>query len=274
MVAGVLTSAQIYQQRFVVLGASNIRRARLPLAKIFLENFSGPVDVVLVGGHGRSFVKTSRVLGWQLPAVCDSKWREQILRYPAGRSHAIVTDVGNDLFYRRSIPEILGSVELSIHRIGSIDRGVVVGPPMERLRYLRPSQFQFLRSLFFPRSSVTFSDALRGAEELATGLEQIAKSLGFSYIQPGVEWYGWDPIHIRWTKRETFWRTIIGDHFPGSLFDVKNGSRSDSTATRLGLKENIQLVLSRSHTQRWFSIERGARQPWLTRSDGSTVSFY
>lgn len=265
---------QSFPNRMIVLGASNVRRARVPLAKIFLQCFPAPVDLVFACGHGRSFVKTSRVLGWQLPGLIDAAWYERLRQYPAQRTFAMITDVGNDLFYRRTPEEILSSVERCIYRLGTIDHGVLIGPPMDRLRQLRPSEFAKLRSMFFPRSSLQLSEAMQGAERIAEGLEAIAANLGFSHVKPDLQWYGWDPIHVRWRQRFSFWANIVADYLPMLGWD-RNTRRNEGRETvRWNASDLLSMCLARSYNQRWLLFDRSAPQPWRVRPDGTSVSFF
>ncbi len=75
--------------RLLVLGASNVRRSLYPILEIARRSFPGPLDFLIVAGHGRSYGAPNRVFGWSLPGISNSEWTQHWHRAdtrPASRS--------------------------------------------------------------------------------------------------------------------------------------------------------------------------------------------
>jgi hypothetical protein len=101
---------------------------------------------------------------------------------------------------------------------------------------------------------------LQRARELDERVHTLAEKCGSAIVTPPLEWYSFDPIHIRWTRRTRVWGDILsqwpGFHRPERL-----------TAKALPL-------LGRFPEQmRLFGRERRTQQPVIVRDD-VTVSLY
>ena len=246
--------------RFVLLGASNARRALPTIFHLARRALGGPVEAFAAVGHGRSYGLRSSVLGRELPSILEcGLWKAlgDSARPPA---LSLVTDVGNDILYRAPVPEILDWVSRCLDRLSGPDsRIILTGLPIESLRRLDRARYHFFRTILFPRSRVTIEEMARAAGELSLGLSKLREQKGveLAMLEPG--WYGFDPIHIRFRQIPEAWASI----FATPLSPL---TRAERIGLRLRLSPPEQFSL--------FGFERSRKQPAFESPDGSSVSLF
>lgn len=216
-------------------------------------------------GNGRSYGWSTSILGRRLRSILDcGLWRSWADRTDLPTA-AVVTDVGNDVMYGATVDEILGWVETVFVRLKkrSVET-VVTGLPLERLRRLRPRQFYFLRSVLFPGNRMTFAEALRLSEAVDMGLREHAAQHGATFVEPQLQWYGWDPIHVRRATWGSAWSTILTSLKP------------PTTATSVGIAPWSWLASQfwRPEERRLFGFAQRRAQPSIHFGDGSRLSIF
>ena len=263
-----------FESLVVVLGASNIRRSLVPLTRTLLKKITRPANIVFACGHGRSFGQYNNVLGWSLPGLRDALWSEHCRHIASVNRYVILADVGNDIFYEHSAEEIVCWVQDCLEAIPNCTSGVIMGLPIARIESLRPVWFEVMRRMFYPSSRVSRLTALKRAEELHHALQNIAFSRGFSWVEPSLDWYDWDPIHIRRSAMTTAWDSIVDAmlHIKKSPPELSVDQFSNRFAMTWRMKRRLKRA--RALQQKWLGIDRGIGQPWMTLDDGSTLSFY
>jgi hypothetical protein len=198
-------------RRAVLLGASNLTLG-FPLVVNELRSKGEPLEILAAHGHGRSYGRWSRVLFRGLPGITESGlWRElESGCSPATRTWALVTDVGNDLLYHSPVDEITSWVETCLQRLAAHNADIILTlPPLAALEQLSPWRFQLLRSLIFPASRLQWAELQTQARELDRQLRILGDRFAARVVEPVGAWYGFDPIHIRWTQRAHVWREIF-----------------------------------------------------------------
>lgn len=252
-------------RRLVLLGASNLSRGLPTLLATARRAWSEPLDVIAAAGRGRSYGLTSALLGRELtgllPSALWQAWHER----PDLPTSALVTDVGNDVMYGVPVDEILTWVEETLRRLG--ERGastVVTALPMERLRRLNPRTYRALRTLLFPRNRDDFASALERAEAVDAGVRRLAKVYGAALVDPSLDWYGFDPIHIRRRRWSAAWRTIVA------------AWRPPQAPPDVGVApwSWIAAQLWRPAERRLFGMQQRRAQPCVTFTDGTRVSLF
>ncbi len=172
-----------------MLGASNVRRSLYPILEIARRSFPGPLDFLIVAGHGRSYGAPNRVLGGVYPNFefgVDSTLAS--CRYTA--RFAIITDVGNDLLFGNDPSMLCHWVQSCVDEVSIADRIVVTGLPIERARGVGALQFSIFRKIFFPRSRVTFEEILEGAKYVDEHLRSSSNSAhahGLNHLPSGMD---------------------------------------------------------------------------------------
>jgi hypothetical protein len=237
--------------RIIALGASNLTRG-LPTLVSAARAGGGPdVEILAALGLGRSYGMASRVLARTLPGILDSGLWSALADRPPVPTRALVTDVGNDILYGASPPQILAWVAESLDRLRRVtDDIVVAGLPLDAIRALTPGRFLAFRTILFHRCRLTFPQALDASEQVAEGLAALAAARGARFVALRPEWYGLDPVHVRPRQWRAAWLEILGAH--------------GTAGAAPSLAETVRLHALRPERQWLFGIEgvkaqRGAR---------------
>ncbi|MBA3314084.1 MAG: hypothetical protein M3552_20075 [Planctomycetota bacterium] len=247
----------------ILLGASNVTLGFGVLTRLIRHGFAGPLDVRAALGHGRSYGAWSTVVARSLPPIATCGLWESLQTPTPVRTYALLTDVGNDLMYGFSPEQIAGWVATCLDRLCELDAKIVVTRlPIARVEQLGSFRYHATRMSFFPRHQpISWSEMLRRARELDDRTHEAAVKCGASVLTPPIEWYGFDPIHIRWTRRASAWDEVLS-----KWSDYQRSSR--------GLPSQGLPLLGRfPERMRLFGRERETTQPVATRGD-MTLSLY
>jgi hypothetical protein len=251
-------------RRAVVLGASNVYRNLGMVALTAREAWGAPQELLIAAGHGRSYGMWNWVLGYSVPGILQCALWERLAEREAPTA-ALLTDVGNDLLYGASPEQILMWVEECLGRLRPIAERITIAQlPIERVQALKASQFALFRRVLFPRSELKFEEAMEGANCLHAGIEALAKKFSASLVAPRLDWYGLDPIHVRYRDASRAWHALLSPWSDTPQHVIARGSLIDW----------YRLRSRRTHVQRFFARERRTEQPALVLRDGSSVSLY
>jgi hypothetical protein len=251
-------------RRAVILGASNVYRNLGMVALTARAAWGAPQELLIAAGHGRSYGMWNWVLGYSVPGILQCALWERLSEREAPTA-ALLTDVGNDLLYGVAPSEILSWVEECLARLRPIcERITIAQLPIERVQALKASHFALFRRVLFPRSELTFADAIAGATCLNDGIAALAKKFSASLVAPKLEWYGIDPIHVRTRDASRAWHALLAPWSDAPQQVLARGSLIDW----------YRLRSRRTHVQRFLSRERRTEQPALVLRDGSSVSLY
>lgn len=195
--------------RAVLLGASNLTLAWPRIMRLLQTRFAGPLDVFTAQGLGRSYVCNRSSFGVrQLPGILFSElWKALPAadQQPAA-TVGLLTDFGNDLLFGRRPEEIVQGAETVVQRLREQFPEihlVVARPPLQPVQKLGASRYLISRTLLFPSCRLTLHDIKTMTQELDAGLCQLAQNHQLPLFQPQPEWYGIDPIHLRYRFQET-----------------------------------------------------------------------
>lgn len=197
-------------RRVVLLGASNLTRGISTVVETACGQWGRPLDVLAALGHGRSYGGPSTVLGRTLPGIVECGLWTALAERPRLPTSALVTDIGNDLFYGATPNEIAGWVETCLERLAAVAESIVMTRmPVCNLKRVRPWQYAVLRRLLFPSCRLSLEELSELAWQLDKLLAEVAARRGCRVIEPCSEWYGFDPIHIRLAHWSTAWRQVL-----------------------------------------------------------------
>jgi hypothetical protein len=252
-------------RRAIVLGASNVMRNLPTVIATARATWGAPLDLLVACGHGRSYGWWNRMLGYSLPGiVACGLWEALDAREPAP-TVALVTDVGNDLFYGATPDMIVEWVERCVERLRPrCEQIVLTELPLAPVRRMKPSHYYFLRRVMFPACKLTYDETLAHAHCLNEKIVALAKNFSLAVCAPELAWYGLDPIHIRRKHALVAWPTILRAWSAAEL----------AAAPRASLREAFTARASRVHRQRFWSREFHRVQPAARFADGSTLSLY
>ncbi|HEX5443564.1 MAG TPA: hypothetical protein VFW87_07035, partial [Pirellulales bacterium] len=121
-----LDENRLPQRRVVLLGASNVTRGISTVVETACRVWGRPLDLLAAIGHGRSYGMKSTVLVRTLPGILDCGLWPALAERPPAHTAALVTDVGNDLFYGADPPQIAGWIEACVDRLAKLDAAVVM----------------------------------------------------------------------------------------------------------------------------------------------------
>ncbi len=197
-------------QTVVVLGASNVSLGWRALAQSVLTRRTGRVHLLTAHGMGRSYIAQSR-FGWRsAPGILESRlWQTLNEGSVQPPSAALMTDLGNDLVYGRSVAEILDAAKEVISRLRQSSPGcpvVVTRPPLESVESLSALRYQFFRTVIFPFCKLSLQQAIQGTRELDQGIQALQN---VNTVAPQREWFGLDPIHIRRSCRPSAFESFL-----------------------------------------------------------------
>jgi hypothetical protein len=204
------------RQRVILLGASNLTYCFPLIIESLRCTFSGPLDIFATHGHGRSYGMQSRILHRSLPGIlnCDLWQQFENEEKPTGQTFALVTDVGNDLLYGADVETIQEWVETCFQRLTQENARIIfVALPMQSLRRLSRWRYYAARSFFFPSSRISYEEIIDRVTRLNDGLIQLGQRFNAAIVEPEGDWYGFDPIHIRNSRRRVAWRTVFSHWF-------------------------------------------------------------
>jgi hypothetical protein len=260
------TGASQHTTRVVLLGASNLTRGISTVVRLAQMAFGGPLDLLAALGHGRSYGMTSRVLFRELPGIESCGLWQALSDRPPLPTAALLTDVGNDIFYGASLDEITGWVELALDRL-ALQRARIIMTllPDDNAASISEWRFRLMRRMMFNRCRLGLNEVKDLIAALNQRLQAIAVRRSIHVVAQRANWYGFDPLHIRMRHWPRAWSEILDTWQNDSQ---KTFSPETSLSRWLYLRSLAPLertVLRRVHR---------AEQPSGRLSDGSAVSYY
>jgi hypothetical protein len=252
-------------RRVVLLGASNVTRSMSTIVETAELVWGRPLDLLAACGHGRSYGRTSCVFGRSLPGILECGLWDELSRRSALPTAALVTDIGNDILYGAGVAQIEAWVEQSLIRLRAVcERIVITELPLARVASVTPWQYNLFRALLFPGSRVTWADALHRVRELNARVIELARQQRGVLCAPRLQWYGWDPIHVRRAAWPEAW---------GEILSGWNEQGAAQRARGSWLRW-WQLRRQRPLVRRLFGFEQRRAQPTCTLRSGSAISLY
>ena len=253
-------------KRVVLLGASNLTLGFPTVVQTVRRVVNEPVDILAAMGLGRSFGARSNVLGRVLPGIEQCGLWEILKKSPSGSTHALITDIGNDIAYEVPVPEIINWLTICLDRLGDVNAQIIVTKlPLQNLQKMMRWQFFFFRSVFFPGRKLSQSEIINRVSEVQYHLESLSKERGFSLIEPKSSWYGADPIHIKRRSRRQAWEYILSE-----WSSVEAGGAHIDYSLRQRMSFRFM-----APEKRWvLGIERRKEQPCGGVGDGTVIGLY
>ncbi len=251
--------------RVVLLGASNLTLG-LPtvLATMRARLGPGPLEIFVAAGHGRSYGRWSRVGLRGLPGILGCGLWPAARKPTRGRTHALLTDIGNDLAYGASPEELTGWVTACLDHLAEISADVVLTLlPVRSLACLAPWRYHLVKTVMFPGRRLPFRTLHAHVAAVNERLLTLASERRLTLVEPPADWYGRDTIHLRKSRRAAAWAEIL--------------SRWDGTPADAGVGGPIGRVSCRGLAPEWqtlFGVSRRCRQPSGRLEDGTTVSLF
>ena len=254
-------------KRIVLLGASNLTRAFPTIVALLRRLHPEPLDILAAIGHGRSYGMRTTVGVRSLPGIETCDLWPALAGRPKLPTSALITDLGNDLFYRCTMPDIFRWVEHSLDRLAAYDARLAISElPVLNLPSVRPWQYLMLRSIIFPGCTIPFPTIMEHAHELNRWVHSTSAGRNLTLLTHRAEWYGFDPIHIlrlHWPSAWTQWLSRLSE---------VSAHSTPSPDSPLHPSFNIYF---QAPARRWLLGHfQQRRQPSLKFADGTQVSFF
>jgi hypothetical protein len=250
--------------RAILLGASNLRAGLPVVVDSLRRQAAGAIEVLAACGHGRSYGAWSRFLFVRrLPGILGCGLWPALEERPPLRTIALLTDVGNDLVYGVPVAKIAAWIETCLDRLARRQAEIVMTLlPLQRLERLSPWQVKLAAALLFPGRRPPWPGLLEQARELDERLQRMGPERGVRLVEPGTDWYGIDPIHLRRSLRREAWDHIV-THW-----------RLDSRAPDQPPKDRTHIPLLGAAELNLFGLTLRSAQPAKRLADGTTLSLY
>ncbi|HUP25889.1 MAG TPA: hypothetical protein VNB06_23500 [Thermoanaerobaculia bacterium] len=256
----------------VVLGASNVARGLPWLVRTASEPSCGIAELLVAGGHGRSYGLGTRVLGRSLPGILECGLWSCLERLPnPAPIRVVLADIGNDLMYGVPPDRLVSWVESCLERIPREARVTIVAPPLATLASLSSLRFQILRTLFFPTRRVGWIPLRAAMDQLAGGLRALACDRGVGLLDPPAHWYGLDPIHTRLAQQSRMWRCLLaGVAGAGGV----GGEERDAVRADVTARDRWRFWTARPESWALLGTTMGRTQPCARLDGGMRLWMY
>lgn len=252
-------------RRLVLLGASNVRLS-LGAAIGTAQHFLGkPLSVLTAIGHGRSYGQMTSVLGRQLTGITQCGLWPELDRQKGLPTNALITDIGNDLLFGVTPKQISEWVGQCIDRLLEHEAQIVITRlPLANFESLSPARFRLFRSILFPRHRESLSAMKQLAAETDARIGELGETYPVTLIQPSPEWYGLDPIHLKYRR----WLNAYE-----ILFSSWCADQSDQPK-KVTWRDHLQAARWRGEERIVFGRRRSCRQPSGRFHNETIVSLY
>ena len=251
--------------RAVLIGASNLTRGMAAALQTVQTIWHPPVEMLVAAGLGRSYGLTSRILGRSLPSILSCGLWDALEKGPPLPTAALLTDVGNDLLYGASVKQLVRWVATCIERLLPACNPIVLARlPLASLDRLGDFKYAMMRRLLFPGSRLTREQTVARAVEVDLQVADLAEKHGILTVQPSIDWYGFDPIHIRRSYYGTAWSRLLQGWDP----------EKELSSVKTSWLQRWRLRCQRPSQRHFFGMRQIRNQPSVFFSDGSTVSFH
>jgi len=251
----------------VLLGASNLARAFPLVVNGLRAGLREPLAVLAAFGHGRSYGLWSQMLGRTLPGIVEcGLWQALGKRGADGLPpFAAVIDIGNDLVYGVSVPQLLAWTEACLERLTERRSEIaLMSLPLESIGRLPPWKFELLRRAYFPMHRIGWPVLYDRVCRFQEDMRRLATAYGIRLTEPPAAWYGFDPIHMLRRRQPEVWR---------ELFSRWPGWDPSAQVAYPSLAESMRLRALRPAERYLFGYRQLAPQPAL-KQDRFTLSMY
>ena len=252
--------------RVILLGASNLTRAISTVVGTAQAMLGSPLELFIAMGHGRSFGRTSRVLGRTLPGIDECGLWDSLKDAPPAPTYALITDIGNDIVYGYDIAMIADWIERTLSRLNDLGaRTIITRLPVQSIESLSAIRYQIAKAILFPGRRLSLDEARRRVREIDSAVSTLADHHGATLVDLPGDWYGMDPVHIRRSQHAAAFARIMA-----------SWSRSDGQPVEASGSVARWLKLHLARPQRWglLGVQLGSTQPAVRLGDGSSVALF
>ena len=253
-------------RRIVLLGASNLTRSFPLVVSLARCSFEEQLSFFIAKGFGRSYGEEAGCFGKKFPGIFFSGLWNGLDSAKAAPISAVITDIGNDLGYEVPVETLLDWVAGCIDNIQRHDAEIVLTDvPIDSIQEINERKFLLFRALMFPNCRLQKHELVERVKHLKEGLHELARPRNIPVFPVQKQWYGFDPIHPRWSCLSQMWNELLSN-FSGYKPSPSRSSDSWLNAAYLRLLR----------AERWsqFGVSRRAVQPQGCLTDQTLISLY
>jgi hypothetical protein len=196
---------------FILFGASNLARSFYGL-KLCIKRCIHPRQAIFIHamGPGRGYLSRGGILNTTYSPIIDCGILESIkkIKKPNQQIIALITDIGNDIMYGINPEKITKGLQKILNVLDEVTTNIFITPiPINSQNPIGEFYFHILRCIFFPKSSVKYSQALETIEIINQFI--LHSSNKSTIVINGMEHFGGlDKIHYSFFKSHHAWAHI------------------------------------------------------------------
>lgn len=254
--------------RVVLLGASNLTRGLSAAIEVLQATLGSPLEIHAAIGNGRSYGQNSSFFVRRLPGISECGLWESLKGNNASvPTYALVSDIGNDVFFGSSVEQIVAWVGKCLNELRELNAcPVVLGLPVCNLVELSAFRYHLFRNLFVPRCRLDQVSVISHARELHHALSSLCSSVGATFVEQRTAWYGHDPIHIKKSHYAIAWQEVLSNWW--------SDAQHTTVVTRQRFLDALYLATLVPQQREVMGMVQRKTQPAGYLRDGTTVSLY
>ena len=198
----------------VLLGASNLARAHHAIVNhLRNEIWQHHVEFMSVMGPGRAYCVEGGMLHLRYPSIESCGVFEEIRQRAQSscRIIALVTDIGNDIMYGVPANDIIRCLDRLFNELRALNANVIATTiPVDLENEVGEYHFLLLRTLLFPRSSVTYHEAAAVIGRINSFLVEKEDDT-FHIVKDMKRYVGRDKIHYTLLKSHLGWSRLTAE---------------------------------------------------------------
>ena len=200
----------------VLLGASNLARGHQAVVNHLRKGLEPHhVEFISALGPGRAYCVEGGVLQVRYRSIESCGVLEAIRQRAQSPCQviALVTDIGNDIMYGVSEEDIIQCLGRTFDSLRALNAHVIATAiHVDLEREVGEYRFLLLRTLFFPRSSVTYRQAAAAIRTINSFLAEKEDDT-FHVVKDMKRYVGADKIHYTLLKSHLAWTRLTAEMF-------------------------------------------------------------
>ncbi|MEO2043457.1 MAG: hypothetical protein ABGX43_02555 [Nitrospinaceae bacterium] len=199
---------------FVLCGASNLARAYSALTRHLSQSIS-QTQFINALGPGRGYCARGGLFNFSYTPIgeCEVMRSADEFAQHGSRVAVLLTDIGNDIMYGISDQSLIKCLDALIEQpLGWNAEIFLTAFHIDISRDLRKHSFKLLKTLFYPKSPVTFDQADSAVKRVNHFLQEKSEQNKRVHLISGMEVYsGWDKIHYSLLKSHLAWSHVANE---------------------------------------------------------------
>jgi hypothetical protein len=196
---------------FILLGASNLARARFGLNQYLEKSFPNLISTSIASGPGRAYSVSAGIFGINYSPLKASPifnlGREESSNYR--QTIALISDIGNDIMYGVPVQKLIQDLENSILNLSGFCSHVFILPiPSKKIESLNHWQINILKRILFPKCTLSPEKIISSIQIVNQFLSEL-NTPKLTLLKAMDDCIGWDRAHYDLSKMHIAWTKIV-----------------------------------------------------------------